>query len=156
MGIVTIGVLCAVLLVFAVGFGGFTRSMRERYIRQIRGLRRERLDLEMRVQDLRAEVTLRRTRVETMRRQIEELEEKREAERRERADLRPPTRSALEILKDMGRLNDEGIAKAQAYLEKTRSEQSLEEALVILGIVSPQDMKGAERDAAVQAAGRAS
>lgn len=143
----TIAIVCSIFLVVAVVFAGFIRAKRERYIRQIRALRRKRLDAEMALQDNKAELTLRRTRIETLRKELESLEVQRDRDRIERSKTETPARSALDILKDMGRLNDADIKRATDYLEKTKSESSVEEALVILGIVAPEDMNGAVRDA---------
>lgn len=153
MGMVGVAGILAVLLVLAAVFGGVVRAKRESYIRKIRGLQRERIALDGRLQDLRAETTLRRTRVETMRRELEALELKRQEEREERAAVHTPRRTAVDILKDMGALSDADVERARSYLEKTNSEQSLEEALVVLGIVSPENMNGAVRDASLQGGG---
>lgn len=143
----TIAIACAVFLVIAIAFSAFVRSKREQYIRQIMQLRRRRLDAEMALQDGKAELTLRRTRVENLRKELESLQLKREREREERGRVETPGRTALEILQDMGRLDPADIQRARDYLEKTQSEGSVEEALVILGIVAPEDMNGAVRDA---------
>jgi len=147
-----LGAIGGVLLLAAVIFGLVIRAKREQFIRQIRGLRRECFEAEMRVQDLKSEVSLRRARVDTLRKEVESLQIQKDKDRSERLAEETPPRSALDFLQDIGRLDAAGIAKAQAYLDKTLSEQPLEKALVVLGIVSPEDMNGAVRDAAAEAA----
>lgn len=147
MDVVTIVAVCGAFFVLAVISGGGIRMKRQSLIRKIQTLRRKRLEAEMGLQDMKEQLVLRASRVKALRQELESLRYRQEELREERIAKEAPIRTALDILVDMGRIGPDELHRAKEYLEKTKSESSVEEALVILGIVTPEDMNGAVRDA---------
>lgn len=138
---VIVVVACIGLLLFAIIFAGYVRSVRNRYIAQIRSLRRERMELTNEVQDIRAELQLRRGRVSNLEKEIERIKQQKAEEKAAAMDAKTPARTVVDALKYMGKVTDADLEKAQTYLERSKSDSTIEQALVILELVSAEDLK---------------
>ena len=139
-------VICVVLLVGACAYGVILRNVRNQYMTRIRGLRRDKLDVEMRVKDLKKDILLREARVATLTKEVEALEEKKRRELEEAANAAPPTRSIVDVLQANGVISAEDVLKARTYLQASKSESTEEQALVILGIVTVEQIKSAQAE----------
>lgn len=146
--ILTTVLACVVLLIFALVFGGIIRNVRSNYMRKIWSLRRERFNLENDVKDFKAEMLIRETRVSNLAKEIERLELAKEREREAAAAAAgdAPSRTIAEALQYMGKISAEDVLRARTYLENTKSGSTLEEALMILGLVTPEDMQSAAEE----------
>lgn len=140
---VVVFVACIALFLFAMIFAGYVRTVRNKYIGKIRKLRRERMELTNEVQDIRAEMKLRRGRVANLERELEGIRARKAAEQAAAMDTKAPARTVVDALKYMGKVTDADLEKAKSYLEKTKSESTIEQALVILELVSAADVSAA-------------
>jgi len=141
--------VCVVLLMFALVFGGIIRNVRAAYLQRIRALRRDAIVLENEVKDMRADLIIRQARITNLEKDVEALEMARERERAAAlaAADKAPSRTVVEALQYMGKVTSEDVLRARTYLESTKSNSSVEEALLILGIVTPEDVSMASKEA---------
>ncbi|BBD08853.1 hypothetical protein [Desulfovibrio ferrophilus] len=145
--ILTAVLACVVLLIFALVFGGIVRNVRTNYLRVIRSLRHQSFDLENGIKDLKADMLIREVRVSNLEKEIESLELAKERERAAAAAGDVPSRTIVEALQYMGKITAEDVLRARTYLENTKSGSTVEEALMILGLVRPEDMDSAAQEA---------
>lgn len=139
-------IVCGLLLLGACVFGIVLRSVRAKYLAKIRGLRRERLDLDVEIKDLNKDIALRELRVKGLVKEVEALEEAKRKEMEAAADIIPPTRSVVDVLQNNGVISAEDVLKARTFLESSKSESTEEEALMILGIVTAEQMQAAKAE----------
>lgn len=139
-------VICVVLLAGACAYGIILRNVRNQYMARIRGLRRDKLDVEMKVKDLRKDILLREARVATLAKEVEGLEEERRRKLEEAANAAPPTRSVVDVLQTNGVISAEDVLKARTFLQTSKSESTEEQALVILGIVTVDQIESARAE----------
>ena len=139
-------VICVVLLAGVCAYGIVLRNVRNQYMTRIRGLRRDKLDVEMKVKDLSKDILLREARVATLAKEVEALEEKKRKEQEEAADAAPFTRSVVDVLQSNGVISEEDVLKARTFLRTNKSESTEEQALVILGIVTEAQLESARAE----------
>ncbi|MBU1003525.1 MAG: hypothetical protein KKE73_13510 [Proteobacteria bacterium] len=136
------------LLIIAIVFGGIVRNVRANYLSKIRSLRRQAFDLDNEVKDFKADVLIREAKISNLVKQIQDLELIREQERAVAAAAaeNAPRRTLVQALQCMGRVTAEDVLRARTYLENAKSGSTVEEALLILGIVTSEDMQDASRE----------
>lgn len=139
----TVVVVCAVLLLGALGFALYVRGVRSKYIARILVLRRERMQLEAEVEGLTRDTVLRQARVDTLAKELEELEEVRRREREAALLADAPKRTVIGVLQANGRITAEDVLRAKTYIESTKAGCTEEEALIILGILTDVDVREA-------------
>lgn len=143
----SIPVVLAVLLFSAVLFAIYVRSVRQRYMREIMAMRNSNADLEVQVKDLKAQALLRKGRVESLEKSIEQLRKQCDELRGESSLGDTPLRSPAQILLGMGKITDDDMVQAQEYVDGPGRGMPLEKALVALGLATAEDMELAARDA---------
>jgi hypothetical protein len=84
--------------------------------------------------------------VKLLERHLETLRLEHEREKRRLAEeaAAGEERTALSVLESMGRVSQEDIDRAEEFRAKSGSEASIEEVLVLLEIVSPEEVQNAK------------
>lgn len=139
-------ILGAVIFVFAVIFALYVRGVREKYIETIQRLRVQRRRKEIDMGDVQNDIAIRKENVKLLERHMETLRLEHEREKRRLAEeaAAGEERTALSVLESMGRVSKEDIDRAEEFRAKSGSEASIEEVLVLLEIVSPEEVQNAK------------
>lgn len=139
-------ILAAVIFVFAVIFALYVRGVREKYIETIQRLRVQRRRKEIDMGDAQNDIAIRKENVKLLERHMETLRLEHEREKRRLAEeaAAGEERTALSVLESMGRVSQEDIDRAEEFRAKSGSEASIEEVLVLLEIVSPEEVQNAK------------
>ncbi|GAB6177580.1 hypothetical protein JCM16814_24710 [Desulfobaculum senezii] len=139
-------ILAGVIFVFAVIFALYVRGVREKYIETIQRLRVQRRRKEIDMGDAQNDIAIRKENVKLLERHLETLRLEHEREKRRLAEeaAAGEERTALSVLESMGRVSQEDIDRAEEFRAKSGSEASIEEVLVLLEIVSPEEVQNAK------------
>ncbi|MFK4763595.1 hypothetical protein ACI3L3_02300 [Desulfobaculum sp. SPO524] len=139
-------ILAGVIFVFAVIFALYVRGVREKYIETIQRLRVQRRRKEIDMGDAQNDIAIRKENVKLLERHMETLRLEHEREKRRLAEeaAAGEERTALSVLESMGRVSQEDIDRAEEFRAKSGSEASIEEVLVLLEIVSPEEVQNAK------------
>jgi len=141
-----VALMCVALLVYFIVLGGLALNKRRKLNHEIRALLGDLKGLEKDYKSLSRDVLLRQERVELIRKELAGLRQMIEQEKQAAANADAPQQDIIGVLKTMGKLTDQDLLRVSKHLEETKSLSTVEEALVILGIVSPEDMERATQE----------
>lgn len=142
----TVALVCVALLAYFIVLGGLVLSKRTKLNHEIRRMLGDLQGLEKDHQTLAKDVLLRQGRVDLIRKEVGQLRQVIEEEKRAAANAEAPRQDIIGALKALGKVTDKDLERVARHLAETKSLSSVEEALVILGIVSPEDMEIANQE----------
>ncbi|NJB68612.1 hypothetical protein GGQ74_002285 [Desulfobaculum xiamenense] len=138
-------VVCVVMLAGAIAFSLYVRGARARYIARIQTLRLQARRKETELGDVRNDLAVRRENVRLLEKQLEKLRWEGERERRAAEEAASNVeKTPLSVLQSMGRITAEDLARAEEFRTRSGSESTIEEILVLLEIVSPEEVHSAK------------
>lgn len=142
-------IVCGGAFVIAVIFALYVRGVRERYIGQIQSLKIQTRRKENELTDVKNDFTIRKENVRLLERQLESLRfnAERDQSRAAAEAAEGEERTALSVLLHMGRVTQADVERAEDFKGKSGSEQTIEEVLVLLDVVSPEEVKNARATA---------
>ncbi|BBD08851.1 hypothetical protein [Desulfovibrio ferrophilus] len=146
MDIQTVALVCVILLAYFIVLGGLVLNKRRKLNHEIRGMLGDLKGLEKDLLSIQKDVLLRQGRVDLIRKDVQALRVAIEQEKKAAAQSDAPRQDIVGVLMSMGKVTDSDLLRVTAHLEETKSGSSVEEALVILGIVSPEDMEIATQE----------
>ncbi|WP_461208405.1 hypothetical protein [Desulfocurvus sp. DL9XJH121] len=104
--------------------------------------------LEKDLDELRRDAVLRQSRVKALAVEVEELERVRREEREAALAADSPRRTVMDVLQASGRISAEDVLRARTFMSGGGGAQSEEQALIILGVITEEDVAVASRELA--------